>query len=114
MLKRNQVLPNDWMVVHTKAIAKKYGISFSEVIRLRVCLQASLHITTLYPEYKCKIKSKTITNIIHSANKKEKSDPKDLHKFLSDVYFESRKAMEFWANKEEKKNTKPAKKAKGG
>lgn len=114
MLKRNQVLLNDWIVDHTKAIAKKYDISFSEVIRLLVCLQASFHITTLYPEYKCKIKPTNIANIINSANKKENLDPEDLHKFLSDVYFESRKAMEFWANKEEKKNTKPTKKAKGG
>lgn len=106
MLKRNQVLLNDWMVVHTKAIAKKCGISFSEVIRLLVCLQASSHITTLYPEYKCKIKHKNIANIINSANKKENLDPKDLRKFLSDIYFESRKAMEFWANQEEKKQSK--------
>ena len=114
MLKRNQVLLNDWIVDHVKATAKKYDISFSEVIRLLVCLQACSHITMRYPEYKCKIKSSDLMHVINSMNKTNDLDPEDLHKLFSNIYFESRKAMEFWGNQEAKRNTKTIKKAKGG
>jgi hypothetical protein len=112
MLKRNQVLLNDWIVDHAKAIAKKYDISFSEVIRLLVCLQACIHIKMLYPEYNYKIKSSEIAAVISSTDKKGGLDPEDLHKLFSDIYFESRKAMEFWAAQEAKKANKASKKAK--
>jgi RNase P subunit RPR2 len=113
MLKRNQVLLNSWIVDHAKAIAKKYDVSFSEVIRLLVCLQACAHIKMLYPEYEYKIKTSDLSRAIRATNKKGNIDPEELHKFFSDIYFESRKAMEFWANKEAQKNSKASKKAKG-
>jgi len=112
MLKRNQVLLNSWMVDHAKAIAKKYDVSFSEVIRLLVCLQACAHIKMRYPEYDYKIKSSDLSHVINATKKKGNLDPADLHKLFSDIYFESRKAMEFWAIKEAEKNAKAAKKAK--
>jgi hypothetical protein len=113
MLKRNQVLLNDWIVNHIKATAKKYDISFSEVVRLLVCLQACAHIKMRYPEYNYKINSSDIANLIKATNEKGNLDPENIHKFISDIYFESRKAMEFWANKETQKNSKASKKVKG-
>jgi len=112
MLKRNQVLLNSWIVDHAKAIAKKYDVSFSEVIRLLVCLQACAHIKMCYPEYNYKVKSSDLSRVISATNKKGNLDPEEFHKFFSDIYFESRKAMEFWAIKEAEKNAKAAKKAK--
>ena len=112
MLKRNQVLLNTWIVDHAKAIAKKYDVSFSEVIRLLVCLQACAHIKMLYPEYEYKIKLSDLSRGISTTNKKGSLDPEELHKTFSDIYFESRKAMEFWAAQEAKKSKKVAKKAK--
>ena len=114
MLKRNQVLLNSWIVDHTKAIAKKYDVSFSEVIRLLVCLQACTNIKMLYPEYESKVKLSALSSSISTTNKKGNLDPEELHKLFSNIYFESRKAMEFWAIKEAEKNAKAAKKAKAG
>ena len=106
MLKRNQVLLNDWIVDHTKAIADKYDVSFSEVIRLLVCLQCCAHIKMLYPEYKYKLKPSDISRVVASVNKKGNLSPESLHTLFSEIYFESRKAMEFWAAQEAKKNEK--------
>jgi hypothetical protein len=114
MLKRTQVLLNDWIVDHVKATSKKYDISFSEVVRLLISIQAALHIQMAYPEYNCKINLSQMADLIKRQNEKKDLDPEDLHKFISQIYFEARKAMEYWANEESKKQKRTVKKAKAG
>ena len=42
MLKRHQILLNDWLVEYIKNCSDRYDISFSEVIRLTLCVEMGL------------------------------------------------------------------------
>ena len=46
-----------------------------------------------------------INEIVKKRAKNESLDPEDLHKFFSDIYFETRKILEFWSTQEQKKNS---------
>jgi len=96
MLKRYQVLINDWLVEHLKLVAERYDISFSEVIRVLLCLKILELINMRYPKCKSKIKNSEIANIVNKRANVKDFDTDELHKFLSNVYFETRKAIECW------------------
>ena len=102
MLKRQQVLINDWLIEHLQAIAKKYDISYSEVVRMGVCMHAIRSISRIYSEHNFGQSEEKIAKIIKDFNKTASLDEAKFHKAISDLYFETRKAVEFW-NKEEKK-----------
>ena len=98
MLKRYQVLINDWLADYLKDVAKLYGISYSEALRLASCLYAGEMANELYPEYKYPFTKKKLKDIMR-AYKEEKLSKKDLAKVMSQIYFESRKALEFMTEK---------------
>ena len=95
MLKRYQVLLNDWLVDYIKTFAEKYDMSFSEIIRIMLCLQSGAWITSVYPDYKFKINLKEIEKQLRILNKK-KTLEEDEHKLASKIYFEARKAIDFF------------------
>ncbi|MGD9014842.1 MAG: hypothetical protein PVI33_02310 [Candidatus Omnitrophota bacterium] len=99
MLKRYQVLLNDWLADYIKVLAEKYDASFSEVIRLSLCMEYAHTIPLRYPGYKTKLNPK---EIIRKVNKtaKLKQFKEEEHKLMSQVYFEARKAVEFALEKE--------------
>jgi len=103
MLKRYQVLINDWLASHIKEVAKKYDMSFSEVIRVLLCLQVGKNITILYKQCRCKMCSAEYKRIIKDKNAKKDLDTEFFHKFLSKLYFETRKAVECWEKQEKNK-----------
>ncbi|MFC1704287.1 hypothetical protein ACFL1E_05875 [Candidatus Omnitrophota bacterium] len=103
MLKRYQILLNDWLADHIRAASEKYDISFSETTRLALCLQFMQLVNKVYPKYKPKVTEAEITNLILKRNKSKVIESDKQHKLFSKIYFETRKALEFWATQEKKK-----------
>ena len=94
MLKRYQILLNDWLAEHLRLIAQRNDLSFSEMTRIVLC-EGLLHTCpTLHPEYKSKIKPQELSNLA-----KEGYDPETAldrkHQLASKLYFEARKAIEY-------------------
>ncbi len=102
MLKRHQVLLNDWLADSVKAVAGRYDISFSEVIRISLCLVMGRGVSFAYPKYKFTITEKDIANITQCRIKKKPLTSVELHSFFSKVYFEARKALEYLEAQENK------------
>jgi len=108
MLKRYQVLLNDWMVDHYQVIAKKYDVSFSEMIRMALCVDILTATRAAYPKHKTRLSDKRLKEAIKSKNIVEHMGVEKFHKFVSDIYFEARKATELWtkdAQGEERSST---------
>ncbi len=103
MLKRNQVLLNDWLVDIIKSMSKKYDLSFSEVIRIFLCLQIGKVSSYAYPELDFKHAITQTKKIIKKKNSEEPLSMDELRTAISELYFETRKAAELWNEKEAKK-----------
>jgi hypothetical protein len=98
MLKRYQVLLPDWLEDYLKWGVKQTGLSFSEIIRLEICVAVMEMITELHPEYKPNFSLSEIYGAVKSFQKK-KIGKEDLNKLASQIYFETRKAIEYRASK---------------
>lgn len=94
MLKRYQVLLPDWLDDYIKFGVDRYGISFSELIRLQVCLASLDCIEELHPEYKPNITSKDILRTM-SESTGQTVNKDEVKRFTSRIYFETRKAIEY-------------------
>ncbi len=105
MLKRYQVLLPDWLEDYIKIGVETYGFSFSELIRLEVCLSILTQIPALHPEYKPRV---NLTDILKAINQvsKEGVNKKKYSRFVSQIYFETRKAVEYRMQKLEEKSKK--------
>ena len=101
MLKRYQVLLNDWLADYIKLLSEKYDASFSEVIRLSLCMEYAYTISLRYPEYTTKLNHKRVINEMNELIKSERFLEEN-HKIISRTYFEARKAIEFALEKERK------------
>lgn len=106
MLKRYQVLLNDWLAEHMKEVAEKYDVSFSEILRVSLCLQTLKNISEVCPKCSEANMDKLMKQIIKKKNHADGLDPAQMHKFLSDLYFETRKAIECWGKKPKNKKAK--------
>lgn len=94
MLKRYQVLLPDWLEGYLKWGVERSKVSFSEIIRIEVCLGVLATVAELHPEYKLGLAFKDILSTIKSYA--EQTPPKDvMSAFLSMIYFEARKAIEY-------------------
>ena len=105
MLKRYQVLLPEWLEEHVRYISDRFDLSFSEVIRGEICFATLVAIRLLHPEYKPDM---TPDEIISQTKKVEKDELKreDLHRHLSKLYFETRKAIEYWLEKDQTRKKK--------
>ena len=103
MLKRYQVLLEDWLGDHFKAISRKYDISFSEAVRILTCLQVPRLVNAAYPKYKFKNFDKELVRAIGEANR-DRMNAERFHKLLSRIYFETHKILELWSKEEEKRS----------
>lgn len=109
MLKRYQVLLNDWLGKHLQTIAKKYDISFSETIRWALCMHVEKSVYKAHPKLNHKsegVHAKHVELVKERVNGKPMDEIK-LHKFLSALYYETRKAIEYWDKEEKKVKRKP-------
>lgn len=104
MLKRFQVLLPDWLEDYVKYLTEKYDLSFSEVIRAEICCSVISSVSSLYPDYKPGLTVDDIFQKIKN-DKLYKSTSEDIHRVLSKLYFEARKAVEY-RMKQEKKQVK--------
>lgn len=101
MLKRYQVLLNDWLADYIHLLCEKYDASFSEVIRLSLCMEYAYSIPLRYPGYKTKLNLKKIIARLNELLKTDKFEEEN-HEIISKTYFETRKAIEFALEKEKK------------
>jgi hypothetical protein len=94
MLKRFQVLLEDWQADYLRVLMDLYDLSFSEANRFLFSLGALKAIDLVFPEYDVKIDKDVVKKFIN-----EKATQEERHKILSKLYFETRKAVEYRTNK---------------
>ena len=94
MLKRYQVLLPDWLEEYIKIGVESYGFSFSEFIRLEVCFSILSQIPKLHPEYKPNGNLQAIFEAIGQSTTKI-PDKSKYAGVVSQIYFETRKAIEY-------------------
>jgi hypothetical protein len=102
MLKRQQVLIEDWMVDYLKYLTDIYDLSYSEIVRLGLCAGISHMIKLIHPEYKPGITIKEAFKKIKKASA-SRDAREQLHKVLSLAYYETHKAIEYRLSKEKAK-----------
>jgi hypothetical protein len=101
MLKRCQVLFEDWQMEFLNHIADSYDISFSEAVRVSISYGFICAISNLHQEFKPGIDKKIVEK---AANGELAED--EIHKHLSKLYFETRKAVEYRIAKASQKKGK--------
>ena len=92
MLKRFQVLLPDWLEDYITEIARLFDLSFSEIIRLELCFSILSSTQAFYPKYKMGITPK---EILDSLIGQEEVKEEEKHRYMSKLYFEARKAVEY-------------------
>lgn len=105
MLKRYQVLLPDWLEDYIKLLAAKYDLSFSEIIRTIMCNWILASVPSIFPELKLGIMPKDIIEMV-KAEAQITMESEDIHRMLSKIYFEARKAAEYRMAQEKKKKKK--------
>ncbi|MDD3088869.1 MAG: hypothetical protein PHT95_02860 [Candidatus Omnitrophica bacterium] len=101
MLKRYQVLLNDWLADFVKDMANSHDMSFSECVRLGLCMYYGAMISELYPEYKFEFTAKNVVSRIRKYGNSPMNE-EELHKTVSNIYYEARKAMEYYSKNKAK------------
>jgi len=99
VLKRYQVLLPDWLEDNIKLFADRYDLSFSEVIRAKICVAILAAMPKVYPEYEPGLTLEEIMNMFTGTNA-VKMEREEVHRMLSKIYFEARKAVEYRMVKE--------------
>jgi len=99
MLKRYQILLDDWLADYMKYRANTYGTSFSECVRVALCASYLLMVADQYPEYKPDIGFDDVNKLVKKFYT-ESHDIRKMDEALSKVYFEARKAVEYAWDKE--------------
>ncbi|HOX54229.1 MAG: hypothetical protein PHI86_00555 [Candidatus Omnitrophica bacterium] len=94
MLKRNQILLQDWQEEYLKFASQNYDISISEAARILINVGAISCICALFPKYKPKVSTKTIAEHSRQLERGKLSEQK-FYKMISTIAFEARKATEF-------------------
>lgn len=101
MLKRYQVLLPDWLEEHIKFLVDQYDTSFSEALRVELCIAVLCMVPRLFPEYKASTNVNEIVKYVNQNYEKE-IDQDERHRNLSKIYFEARKAIDYRLKKETK------------
>ena len=105
MLKRYQVLLSDWLGAYAQFISEEYDLSFSESVRVLMCVGALQSIKEVFPKYKAKM---TIGQVVRKIRSVEDPSLKEevTHRLLSEGYFETRKAIEFRLAQKKRRKSK--------
>ena len=101
MLKRYQVLLPDWLEEYIKFLVDQYDTSFSEAIRIELCIAVLCMVPRLFSEYKSGTDIDEIVKCVNQNYEKE-IDQDERHRNLSKIYFEARKAIDYRLKKETK------------
>lgn len=106
MLQRHQVLMSDWLIEYWQFIAEKFDFSLSEMLRLALCQHILDVIPIAFPRYKSGLDKAMFKKIVQKRKIDENLSAEDLHRFISQLYFEARKATEFWMREDSKNKRK--------
>ena len=98
MLKRVQVLLDDWQEEYIKDAAERYDVSFSEAVRIFLSEGFLYIIPLLHPEYKSGITGKELA-LMTKKSGNPKTSEEERYNLVSKLYFEARKAVEYRLNK---------------
>ena len=93
MLRRYQILLTDWLGDLVKLYSEKYDVSFSETIRLMLCMQLEHLCSLRFPKHKIRTPLKQILKKLDEAEKRGNLQETH-HKLMSEIYFEARKISE--------------------
>ena len=104
MLVRQQVLLPDWLIEHFKFIADRYNISFSEMIRIGMCMHLGNLFPELFPDYKCDISSEELADTLKSLSENEENR-EQFEALKSKIFLEARKAVKYRSEQKEKSAT---------
>jgi len=99
MLKRYQVMMSDWMEEYIKLVADKYDLSSSSVIRVHLSLGILSVISSFHQEYKPNFGYEELLEISKESDNND-LDEERVHKMISKILFEARKAVEYRLKKE--------------
>jgi hypothetical protein len=94
MLKRSQVLLTDWLEDYVRHISERYDYSFSEIIRLSLCILFCEVLSEVHPKHKIGINVKEVVKAFRRIPHNKIAEEKR-HQLISKIYFEARKAIEF-------------------
>lgn len=93
-MKSYQVLLPRWLERPIKKRVDLMGVSISEVIRVQICIAVLALQSNLYPEYKPERTLEFFLNsIIEFFDGNHEKD--EILELYSDIYFETRKALEY-------------------
>lgn len=99
MLKKYQVLIPEWLEEYIIFLAEKYDLSFSESIRSEVCFSIICTVTHFFPDFKPSLKPQELLEL--AKERLEKGiEEEEMHRLMSKIYFEARKAVEHRLSKE--------------
>lgn len=93
MLKKIQVMLPMWLSDHIERMSEIQELSVSEFMRLQLCFAIIAYTSIAFPQYKPDL---TLKKICNDSRKLSRGDNREGYlRFLSKVYFEARKAVEF-------------------
>ena len=106
MLKRYQVLLEDWLADFAKEQAETHDTSFSEVVRVALCVYYGIMVSHIYPEYDFRYTpDKIISEMKKHLDDRNVGEIKD--KMTSEIYYETRKALDYFKEKRVSGTTLP-------
>jgi hypothetical protein len=94
MLKRHQVLLEDWQVEYLKVAAEALDFSLSEVLRIMYSMGLLCITSALNPEYKSGLSTGEIQKMLKKIARSPLQQ-EEAHKYISKIYFEARKVAEY-------------------
>jgi hypothetical protein len=103
-MKSYQVLLPRWLERPVKKRVEQLNVSFSEVLRVQVCLAVLALQKVMHPDYKPDMELEDFLNKIKSFLD-ENHEKNEILELYSDIYYETRKALEY-REKQEKKAKK--------
>lgn len=94
MYKRFQVLLTDWQEAYLRYVSEKHDYSFTEILRVFLSLGFLYTIPLLSPEYRPRVTKKQLSKMTKNVARLASTEA-ERYKFISTVYFEARKAIEY-------------------
>jgi hypothetical protein len=94
MLKRHQVLLEDWQVEYLKVASEALDFSLSEVLRIMYSMGLLCVASALNPEYKSALTSGEVQKMLRKIARSPLPQ-EETHKYISKIYFEARKVAEY-------------------
>jgi hypothetical protein len=93
MLKRYQVLLNDWQEKYVALLSRRYDLSVSSVLRLHISLAILYSVNDVYPGPKPDLNPEELQELANKAAKNELKD-EEIDQLAAKIHLEARKAVE--------------------